>query len=55
MCYEYSSWFRKAHATDLGKAREKADAAKRAPAKDPETAPERERPVQVKEREKVPA
>jgi len=54
MCYEYSSWFRKARVADLGKAREKADEAKRAPAKDPATTPARERP-RVKEPEKAPA
>ena len=52
MCYEHSSWFRKVRAADPGRAREKVEAAKRAPAKDAE--PKRER-QEVKEPEKIPA
>jgi hypothetical protein len=55
MCYEFSSWFEKARAKELHKAREKMDTAKQQTVPEtPVSTPEQKRP-QVKEADKVPA
>jgi hypothetical protein len=55
MCYEFSSWFEKARAKELRKAREKMEVTReRTYPEAPVTAPEPKEP-QVKEPEKVPA
>ncbi len=54
MCYEFGSWFGKVRETELRKAREKVDPAKRASAAAPPKEPECER-EEVREPEKMPA
>jgi hypothetical protein len=54
MCYEFSSWYWKARAKELHRAREQPGDAKRAPAEAAPRAPERA-PETVKEPEKMPA
>jgi len=52
MCYEYSGWFRELRRKEAGKARERADVAKRP---EPAVVPPARQESRVTESEKLPA